>query len=132
MRFQGIAADRLQRYLVCPLSTIEDNPMRKPRNFDGELKALGDKVRQLREQKLRQLGELVIATNADALPIDHLAGALLSAVEVKDAATKESWRKRGAAFFQRARTTGRETGGQPLSAAAGDGGAPSSASKEGA
>ena len=104
--------------------------MRKPRDFDAELKALGYRARQLREQKLRQLGELVIAANADALPIDQLAGALLNAVETKDAATKEGWRKRGAAFFQRARTAGREDGNHTLSAATGDGGATSSASED--
>ena len=106
--------------------------MRKPRDFDAELKALGDKARQLREQKLRQLGELVIAANADALPIDQLAGALLDAADTKDAATKEGWRRRGAAFFQRARITGREAGGHSRGAAAGGGGASSSASKDGA
>ena len=31
---------------------------------------------------------------------EQLAGALLSAVESMDAATREGWRKRGAAFFQ--------------------------------
>ncbi|HWU94479.1 MAG TPA: conjugal transfer protein TraD, partial [Sphingomonas sp.] len=76
--------------------------MRKPRDYDSELKALNEKVRQLREQKLRQLGELVIASGADALPIEQLAGALLSAADTKDVATKEGWRKRGATFFQRA------------------------------
>ena len=74
--------------------------MRKPRDFDAELKALGDKARQLKERKLVQLGELVIATGADALPVEQLAGALLGAVETKDTAMKEGWRKRGAAFFQ--------------------------------
>lgn len=39
------------------------------------------------------------ATGADALDVDILAGALLHAVTVKDAATKEGWRKAGAAFF---------------------------------
>ena len=73
--------------------------MRKPRDFDAELKALGDKTRQLKERKLVQLGELVIATGADALPVEQLAGALLGAVETKDAAMKEGWRKRGAVFF---------------------------------
>jgi hypothetical protein len=110
----------------------EEDTMRKPRNFDAELKALGDKARQLREQKLRQLGELVIATNADALPIEQLAGALLGAAETKDAATKEGWRKRGAAFFQRARTAGRKTRSHTLGAATGDGGAQSAASENGA
>jgi hypothetical protein len=74
--------------------------MRKPRDFDAELKALDDRAKQLKERKLRQLGELVIATGADALPVEHLAGVLLLAVEAKDAATEEH-RKRGTAFFQR-------------------------------
>jgi len=86
--------------------------MRKPRDFDAELKALGDKARQLKERKLVQLGELVIAMGADALPVEQLAGALLGAVETKDAAMKEGWRKRGAAFFQGAarNTTGVDHG----------------------
>lgn len=74
--------------------------MRKPRDFDSELKALADKARQLKERRVRQLGELVAATGADALDTDLLAGALLDAVATKDAAAKEGWRKRGAAFFQ--------------------------------
>jgi len=76
--------------------------MRKPRDYDAVLKALNDKARQLREQKLRQLGELVVAIGADALPVEQLAGALLSAIDTKDAAIKEGWRKRGVAFFQTA------------------------------
>lgn len=75
--------------------------MRKPRDFDAELKALNDKARQLKERKLHQLGELVIAAGADVLPVEQLAGLLLSGVESKDATIKEGWRKRGAAFFQR-------------------------------
>ena len=74
--------------------------MRKPRDFDSELKALADKARQLEERRVRQLGELVAATGADTLDTDLLAGMLLDAVAMKDAATKEGWRKRGAAFFQ--------------------------------
>ncbi len=75
--------------------------MRKPRNFDAELKALSQKAQTLRTRKVQQLGELVIATSADALPVELLAGALLTAAESKDAATREGWRKRGTAFFQR-------------------------------
>jgi hypothetical protein len=75
--------------------------MRKPRDFDTELKALDDKARQLKARKVQQLGELVVACGADALSPEHLAGALLGVSEVKDASTKEGWRKRGAAFFQR-------------------------------
>lgn len=73
--------------------------MRKPRDFDSELKALADKAKTLKERRVRQLGELVTATGADALDADVLAGALLHAATVKDAATKEGWRKAGAAFF---------------------------------
>ncbi|MDF7773779.1 conjugal transfer protein TraD [Sphingomonas sp. AOB5] len=80
--------------------------MRKPRDFDAELKALGDKARRLKDQKLHQLGELVAATGADALPIEQLAGALLTTVEIADNATKEGWRKRGVAFFQGSRKAG--------------------------
>lgn len=74
--------------------------MRKPRDFDSELKVLADKARQLKERRVRQLGELVAATGADTLDADLLAGALLDAVAMKDAATKEGWRKQGVTFFQ--------------------------------
>ena len=74
--------------------------MRKPRDFDAELKALTDKARQLRARKVDQLGELVVATGADAVPIEQLAGALLATADA-DAKTKEVWRQRGAAFFRK-------------------------------
>lgn len=74
--------------------------MRKPRDFDLELKALADKAKQLKERRVRQLGELVAATGADTLDVDILAGVLLHAVAAKDNAAKEAWRKAGAAFFQ--------------------------------
>ena len=75
--------------------------MRKPRDYDAELKALGDRAKLLKERKVRQLGELVIAAGADGLDADLLAGALLQAVETKDAAVKEGWRRRGAGWFLR-------------------------------
>src|SRR3546814_12642693 len=75
--------------------------MRKPRDIDSELKALEAKAKTLKERRVRQLGELVIATGADALDTDILAGALLGAATTKDASTKEGWRKAGASFFQR-------------------------------
>ena len=92
--------------------------MRKPRDFDAELKALGDKARDLKNRKVQQLGELVIATGADTLTPDELAGALIMLAETKDTTRKEAWARRGAAFFQsRARriapTTDRNTGGAP-------------------
>jgi hypothetical protein len=77
--------------------------MRKPKDFDTELKALNERARELRARKLQQLGELVVATGADALPIDALAGALLCAAEAKDDAARMGWRVRGAAYFQRTR-----------------------------
>ena len=80
--------------------------MRKPRDFDAELKMLTDKAKLLRERKLRQLGELVIATGADALTIEQLAGLLIAGMESKGADAKESWRKRGAAFFRRTASPG--------------------------
>lgn len=104
--------------------------MRKPRDYDAELKALTDKARQLREQKLRQLGELVVASGADALAVEQLTGALLHAAETKDAGIKEGSRKRGAAFFQRARGSGNGVGEQSPDAAARDGGTPSSPSPD--
>ena len=75
--------------------------MRKPRDYDSELKALDDKAKHLRGARLTQLGTLVISTGADALPIEDLTGALLSAVDTKDAAIREGWRDRGTAFFQK-------------------------------
>ncbi len=74
--------------------------MRKPRDFDTELKALGDKARDLKSRKVQQLGELVIATGADTLSADELAGALIVLAETKDTGKREAWAKRGAAFFQ--------------------------------
>ena len=58
--------------------------MRKPRDFDGELKALQDKARDLKSRKVLGLGELVIATGADGLSADELAGALIMLAETKD------------------------------------------------
>lgn len=74
--------------------------MRKPRNFDTELKALEDKAKDLKTRKVQQLGELVISTGADVLTADELAGALIALAETKDAGKREAWAKRGAAFFQ--------------------------------
>ena len=106
--------------------------MRKPRDFDAELKTLGDRARQLKEQRLRQLGELVIATSADALPLEQLAGALLAAAEAEDKTTKEGWRQRGAAFFQVARKAGGSARNTARREPTGSGGAQSAAGESGA
>ncbi|GAA0195926.1 hypothetical protein QOZ96_003464 [Brevundimonas nasdae] len=74
--------------------------MRKPRDYDAELKALSEKAQALKERKIRQLGELVIATGADALDVEVLAGGLLSMTTVTEAGRKETMRAQGAAFFR--------------------------------
>ena len=100
--------------------------MRKPRDFDSELKALADKAKQLKERRAQQLGELVIAIGADATDAETLAGALLVIAETSEAQRKEAWRKRGAAFFQsKARKRGDGTQGQPNGALPLDGGSAS-------
>lgn len=92
--------------------------MRKPRDYEAELKALEDKARELRTRKVQQLGELMIATGADNLTADELAGALVALAETKDAGKREAWAKRGAAFFRgksrrSASAPDRDTGGAP-------------------
>ena len=92
--------------------------MRKPRDFDADLKALEDKARALKTRKVRQLGELVIATGADALSANELAGALIVLAETKDTRKMEAWARRGATFFQgrprrNAPATDRNTDGAP-------------------
>ena len=92
--------------------------MRKPRDYDSELKALEDKAKELKIRKVQQLGELVIATGADARSTDELAGALVAITETKEAARREVWAKRGAAWFQSksrrsARADDGDSGGAP-------------------
>ncbi|MBA4163099.1 MAG: conjugal transfer protein TraD [Erythrobacter sp.] len=100
--------------------------MRKPRNIDTELKALADRARQLKERRVQQLGELVIATGADATDAETLAGALLVIAETADAGKREAWAKRGTAFFRStARKRGDGTQGQPNGTFQLDGGAAS-------
>ncbi len=79
--------------------------MRKPRDIDAELKALAERQRLLKARKITQLGELVLATGADVLDPETLAGVLLDALERArgSAETRESWRSRGHAFFRRER-----------------------------
>ena len=97
--------------------------MRKPRDFDSELKVLADKAKQLKERRVRDLGALVTATGADALDAEVLAGALLDAAANNDKAIEEGWRKRGAAFFQgKSRDTSDRARQQPESALPLDGG----------
>ncbi|ESZ49317.1 conjugal transfer protein TraD [Mesorhizobium sp. RSR565B] len=93
--------------------------MRKPRDFDAELKALEDKARELKTRKVQQLGELVIATGADQLSTEELAGALVAITETEDAAKREAWAKRGVMFFDNgSRRTAPTPKRNPRSAAA--------------
>ncbi|MGX5805562.1 conjugal transfer protein TraD [Bradyrhizobium sp. Arg314] len=106
--------------------------MRKPRDFDAELKALEDKARELKMRKVQQLGELVIATGADALSTDELAGALVAIAETKDPAKREAWAKRGVTFFEsRSRRTAPASQRNLRSAAAQSGNTQSPASGSG-
>jgi DNA-binding protein H-NS len=73
--------------------------MKKPRDLDAELQALQQRAKALKGKRVTQFGELVIATGADHLAIEELAGALTAAAKA-DAATREAWRRTGAGFFQ--------------------------------
>lgn len=83
--------------------------MGKIRDYNAELKALEDRTRGLKAKRIEQLGGLVTSTRADTLDLEMLAGALLDAVAVTDTDTKEAWRVKGAAFFQRRGRKGRKT-----------------------
>ena len=76
--------------------------MRKPVDVDAQIKALQDKAKLLKDRQKTQLGELVLATGADALSLEVLAGALLAAV--KQVAEKPEsiarWAETGEAFFR--------------------------------
>lgn len=85
---------------------------RKPRDFDAELKALQNKAKDLKARQKTQFGDLVIATGADALSVEELAGLLLAGLEQATAnpQAREGWRRRGESFFQhggRERANGR-------------------------
>jgi hypothetical protein len=95
--------------------------MRRPRDFDSELRTLADKAKALKELRVRQLGELVTATGADALDAETLAGALLAAVATNDLMTREEWRKAGEGFFRAACKPRRRAGAKQGGAAARDG-----------
>lgn len=75
--------------------------VRKTRDYDAELRALGEKAKALKVKKVEQLGQLVTSTGADALDLDMLAGILITAVESSNAEEKEVWRAKGSTFFQR-------------------------------
>jgi chromosome segregation and condensation protein ScpB len=86
---------------------------RKPRDIEAELKALQEKARSLRSRQKTQYGELVLATGADALSIEEIAGVLLASLDQakSNSQAKEGWRRRGEAFFQRAGNGAGKTNG---------------------
>jgi Conjugal transfer protein TraD len=85
--------------------------MRKVRDYDAELNALRDKARQIKARKIEQLGALVVATGADTLDLEVIAGMLRHGVmEARVESVKESWRADGATFL---RARGRKNIGAP-------------------
>lgn len=107
--------------------------MRKPRDYDAELKGLEQKAKELKTRKVQQLGELVIATGADAFSAEELAGALIVLAETTDDAKREAWSNRGAAFFQgRPRKPAKATDRDAKSTPTQSGGAPSASGRPGA
>ena len=75
--------------------------MRKVRDYDAELNALRDKAKAIKARKVEQLGALVVATGADALDLEVIAGLLRHGVmEARVNAVKESWRADGAMFLK--------------------------------
>jgi hypothetical protein len=93
--------------------------MAKIRDFDAELKALGERAKLLKARKVQQYGELVEATGADALDPELLAGALLAAVAAKDKTVTSEWTRKGAEFFRarERRRPNRDPGGKAGGAA---------------
>ena len=105
---------------------------RKPRDYDAELQALMDRAKKVKTQKTVQLGELVQIVGADALPIEAIAGALLSAVEQskKQPEAVVRWTERGHAFFQQGGKRGTKAAtGDSASGTAGDNGAAKSSDR---
>jgi len=86
--------------------------MRKPRDIDAELRALAEKAKGLKARKVTQLGELVMATGAEGLEPEVLAGLLLAAVDA-EAEAKEAWRRAGAAFFREQGKPGKAAARRP-------------------
>ena len=96
------------------------------KDYAAELDVLQQRQRELRLKHARQLGDLVMATGADALDPETLAGALLGALASTDAAAREEWRVQGAAFFQRrTRNTRRRARAEPQGGAERERGGPS-------
>ncbi len=74
--------------------------MRKPKDIHQQLQALNERAQRLKARRVRDLGELVIATGADRLDMEMLAGALVAAAGERQAAVQQRWARSGRAFFQ--------------------------------
>ncbi|NIJ49760.1 conjugal transfer protein TraD [Rhizomicrobium electricum] len=94
--------------------------MRKPRDFDAALKTLTEKTKALKENKRKQLGDLIVATGADALDVETLAGALIATVQSVDTAQKQAWKKAGTEFFRKTKAAQSADTSQPESAQTSD------------
>jgi hypothetical protein len=104
--------------------TRESDMARKPRDYDAELQALMERAKKVKTQKTTQLGELVQVIGADSLPIEALAGVLLSALDDSKSRpeTVARWTERGQAFFQQDTKRGKKaTSGEPAPATTGNG-----------
>ena len=75
--------------------------MRKPKDFDAQLKALAEKAKALKDNKLHRLGELVVATGADAIDMGTLAGGLLAMTATTDSTQRAAWKKAGEEMFRK-------------------------------
>jgi hypothetical protein len=84
---------------------------RKLRDYDAELQALMERAKKVKTQKTTQLGELVQVIGADSLPIEALAGVLLTALDdaKSQPATVARWTERGQAFFQQGAKRAKKT-----------------------
>jgi hypothetical protein len=94
--------------------------IRQPRDFDAALKTLTEKTKALKENKRKQLGDLTVATGADALDIETLAGALIATVQSTDTGQKQTWKKAGVEFFRKAKAAQSADASQPEGAQTSD------------
>ncbi len=97
------------------------------KDYNAEMKALQQRARDLRHKHSQQLGDLVVATGADALDPPTLAGVLLAAVGANKS-ERAAWQTDGARFLEgrtraRRKAASVESGGDPDQPGAGSGGA---------
>ena len=83
--------------------------MRKVKDYDAEMKALDEKVRALKAERVLHYGQLVLATKANELDDATLAGLLLVGVGITKAEQREGWRARGETFFRERATKPRRS-----------------------